>query len=165
MDYLLTPDLGLFLWTLVVFAILFLVLRKFAWKPILQTLKDREDKIEGSLQMAENARKEMELLKADNEKLLNEARAERDKILKEAKEISDTIVAQAKQKADIEGKRLIESAQDSINKEKEAAKAEIKELVAALSIEMAEKILKKKFENPAEQEQLVKDYLHNATLN
>lgn len=165
MDYLLTPDLGLFLWTLVVFAILFLVLRKFAWKPILQTLKDREDKIEGSLQMAENARKEMELLKADNEKLLNEARAERDKILKEAKEISDTIVAQAKQKADIEGKRLIENAQDSINKEKEAAKAEIKELVAALSIEMAEKILKKKFENPAEQEQLVKDYLHNATLN
>ncbi len=165
MDYLLTPDLGLFLWTLVVFAILFLVLRKFAWKPILQTLKDREDKIEGSLQMAENARKEMELLKADNEKLLNEARAERDKILKEAKEISDTIVAQAKQKADIEGKRLIESAQDSINKEKEAAKAEIKELVAALSIEMAEKILKKKFENPAEQEQLVKDYLQNATLN
>jgi F-type H+-transporting ATPase subunit b len=85
--------------------------------------------------------------------------------LKEAKEISDTIVAQAKQKADIEGKRLIESAQDSINKEKEAAKAEIKELVAALSIEMAEKILKKKFENPAEQEQLVKDYLQNATLN
>lgn len=165
MDYLLTPDLGLFLWTLVVFAILFLVLRKFAWKPILQTLKDREDKIEGSLQMAENARKEMELLKADNEKLLNEARAERDKILKEAKEISDTIVAQAKQKADIEGKRLVESAQDSINKEKEAAKAEIKELVAALSIEMAEKILKKKFENPAEQEQLVKDYLQNATLN
>ncbi len=165
MDYLLTPDLGLFLWTLVVFAILFLVLRKFAWKPILQTLKDREDKIEGSLQMAENARKEMELLKADNEKLLNEARAERDKILKEAKEISNTIVAQAKQKADIEGKRLIESAQDSINKEKEAAKAEIKELVAALSIEMAEKILKKKFENPAEQEQLVKDYLQNATLN
>lgn len=165
MDYLLTPDLGLFLWTLVVFAILFLVLKKFAWKPILQSLKDREDKIEGSLQMAENARKEMELLKADNEKLLNEARAERDKILKEAKEISDTLVAQAKQKADIEGKRLIESAQDSINKEKEAAKAEIKELVAALSIEMAEKILKKKFENPAEQEQLVKDYLHNATLN
>ncbi|KAB2917750.1 MAG: F0F1 ATP synthase subunit B [Bacteroidetes bacterium] len=162
---LLTPALGLFFWTLVVFAIVFFVLRKFAWRPILQSLKDREDKIEGSLQMAENARKEMELLKADNEKLLNEARAERDKILKEAKEISDTLVAQAKQKADIEGKRLIESAQDSINKEKEAAKAEIKELVAALSIEMAEKILKKKFENPAEQEQLVKDYLQNATLN
>lgn len=162
---LLTPALGLFFWTLVIFTIVFLVLKKFAWKPILKGLKDREEFIDNSLQAAEKARKDMELLSADNEKLLNEARLERDKVLKEAKEIGDNLIAQAKNKADIEGKRLIANAQDAINKEKEAAKAEIKDLVASLSIEMAEKILKKKFENPAEQEQLVKDYLQNATLN
>jgi F-type H+-transporting ATPase subunit b len=162
---LLTPALGLFFWTLVIFTIIFLVLKKFAWKPILKGLKDREEFIDNSLQAAEKARKDMELLSADNEKLLNEARLERDKVLKEAKEIGENLIAQAKTKADVEGKRLIANAQDAINKEKEAAKAEIKDLVATLSIEMAEKILKKKFENPAEQEQLVKDYLQNATLN
>lgn len=161
----LIPDFGLFFWTLVVFTILFLVLKKMAWKPILQSIKDREDKIASSLQQAEEAQKKMELLQADNEKLLQEARIERDKILKEAKEIGESLKTQAKQKADAEGKRMIEAAQDSINKEKEAAKTEIKELVASLSIEMAEKILKKKFENPSEQEELVKDYLQQATLN
>jgi F-type H+-transporting ATPase subunit b len=162
---LLTPALGLFFWTLVIFTIVFLVLKKFAWKPILKGLKDREEFIDNSLQAADKARKDMELLSADNEKLLNEARLERDKVLKEAKEIGDNLIAQAKNKADVEGQRLIANAQDAINKEKEAAKAEIKDLVASLSIEMAEKILKKKFDNPAEQEQLVKDYLQNATLN
>ncbi|HYG14771.1 MAG TPA: F0F1 ATP synthase subunit B [Bacteroidia bacterium] len=162
---LLTPAFGLFFWTLVVFGTIFLVLRKFAWRPILKALKDREDKIEGSLLQAEAARKEIELLKADNEKLLDQARAERDKILKEAREIGESLVSQAKQKADSEGKRMVDAALDSINKEKEAAKAEIKDLVATLSIEMAEKILKKKFENPAEQEELVKGYLQKATLN
>lgn len=162
---LLTPDFGLFFWTLVVFSILFLVLKKYAWKPILQSLKDREEKIASSLQQAEDARKQMELLNADNEKLLQEARNERDKILKEAKEIGENLKSQAKQKADAESKRMIEAATESINKEKEAAKTEIKELVASLSIDMAEKILKKKFENPSEQEEIVKDYLQQATLN
>lgn len=162
---LLIPNPGLFFWTLVVFTIVFLLLKKFAWKPILKSLKDREEFIDNSLKAAENARKEMELLNADNEKLLQEARIERDKILKEAKEIGENFVVQAKQKADAESKRMIEAAQDSIRKEKDAAKAEIKDLVAALSIEMAEKILKKKFENPTEQEALVKDYLQQATLN
>lgn len=162
---LLIPNPGLFFWTLVVFTIVFLLLKKFAWKPILKSLKDREEFIDNSLKAAENARKEMELLNADNEKLLQEARIERDKILKEAKEIGENFVVQAKQKADAESKRMIEAAQDSIRKEKDAAKAEIKDLVATLSIEMAEKILKKKFENPTEQEALVKDYLQQATLN
>lgn len=162
---LLTPAFGFFFWILVVFTIVFFVLKKFAWKPILKSLKDREEFIDNSLKSAENARKEMQALSADNEKLLNEARFERDKILKEAKEIGESLVSQAKQKADTEGRRMIENAQDAINKEKEAAKAEIKDLVASLSIEMAEKILKKKFDNPAEQEQLVKDYLQKATLN
>lgn len=162
---LLTPAFGLFFWTLVVFTILFLVLKKYAWKPILQSLKDREDKIASSLQEADDARQQMELLKADNEKLLQEARIERDKIIKEAKEIGENLKTQAKQKADAESKRMIEAANESINKEKEAAKTEIKELVASLSIEMAEKILKKKFDNPSEQEEMVKDYLQKATLN
>lgn len=162
---LLTPALGLFFWTLVVFVIVFLVLRKFAWRPILKSLKDREEFIDNSLKAADNARKDIELLQANNEKLLQEARIERDKILKEAKEIGESFITQAKQKADAESKRMIASALDSINKEKDSAKAEIKDLVAALSIEMAEKILKKKFENPTEQENLVKDYLQKATLN
>lgn len=162
---LLIPGFGLFFWTLVVFMIVFLVLRKFAWRPILKSLKEREEFIDNSLKAADNARKEMELLKADNDKLLNEARLERDKMLKEAREVSDNIISQARQKADVEGKRLVDAAKESISKEKEAAKTEIKELVAALSIEMAEKILKKRFENPAEQEQMVKDYLQKATLN
>lgn len=162
---LLTPALGLFFWTLVVFVIVFLVLRKFAWRPILKSLKDREEFIDNSLKAADNARKDIELLQANNEKLLQEARIERDKILKEAKEIGESFITQAKQKADAESKRMIAAAHDSINKEKESAKAEIKDLVAALSIEMAEKILKKKFENPTEQENLVKDYLQKATLN
>lgn len=162
---LLTPDFGLFFWTLIVFTALFLVLKKFAWKPILQSLKDREEEIASSLEQAKEARQQMELLKADNEKLIQEARIERDKILKEAKEIGDNLVSQAKQKADAESQRMIEAASESINKEKEAAKTEIKELVASLSIEMAEKILKKKFENPSEQEEIVKDYLQQATLN
>jgi|MDTD01.2.fsa_nt_gb F-type H+-transporting ATPase subunit b len=162
---LLTPALGLFFWTLVVFAIVFLVLRKFAWRPILKSLKDREEFIDNSLKAADNARKDIELLQANNEKLLQEARIERDKILKEAKEIGESFITQAKQKADAESKRMIASALDSINKEKDSAKAEIKDLVASLSIEMAEKILKKKFENPTEQENLVKDYLQKATLN
>lgn len=162
---LLTPALGLFFWTLVVFVIVFMVLRKFAWRPILKSLKDREEFIDNSLKAADNARKDIELLQANNEKLLQEARIERDKILKEAKEIGDNFIAQAKQKADAESQRMIASAQDIIRKEKDSAKAEIKDLVAALSIEMAEKILKKKFENPTEQENLVKDYLQKATLN
>ncbi len=162
---LLTPALGLFFWTLVVFVIVFLVLRKFAWRPILKSLKDREEFIDNSLKAADNARKDIELLQANNEKLLQEARIERDKILKEAKEIGESFITQAKQKADVESKRMIASALDSINKEKDSAKAEIKDLVASLSIEMAEKILKKKFENPTEQENLVKDYLQKATLN
>lgn len=162
---LLTPALGLFFWTLVIFVIVFLVLRKFAWRPILKSLKDREEFIDNSLKAADNARKDIELLQANNEKLLQEARIERDKILKEAKEIGESFITQAKQKADAESKRMIASALDSINKEKDSAKAEIKDLVASLSIEMAEKILKKKFENPTEQENLVKDYLQKATLN
>lgn len=162
---LVTPGMGLVVWATVVFLILLLLLSKFAWKPILNALNEREKKISDSLELADRTRREMEAVKADNEKLLQEARIERDKILKEAKEMRESIVAQAKKSADDEGRRMIAQAKDSIEKEKLSAMSDLKALSAQIGVEIAEKILRKKLESNAEQDALISDYIKNLNLN
>ncbi|MDZ4756788.1 MAG: F0F1 ATP synthase subunit B [Bacteroidota bacterium] len=162
---LVTPGLGLLVWATVVFLILLFILGKFAWGPILKALNDREKKITDSLELAEKTRLEMENIKAGNEKMLKEASIERDKILKEAKEMRDSIVATAKKSADEEGRRMIAQAKDSIEKEKSAAMAELKNLSATIGVEIAEKILRKKLESNTEQDALIADYINHLNLN
>ena len=130
-------------WTLIVFVCLLLLLRAFAWKPILKALKERETSINNALEAADEAKKEMANLKADNEKLLAEARQERDAILKEAREIKERIVSQAKEEAHQEGAKLIAHAKTSIENEKKMAIAEIKQQIATLSLDIAKKVLTK----------------------
>ncbi len=162
---LVTPGLGLVVWATVVFLTLLFILGKFAWKPILNALNEREQKITDSLELADRTRREMENIKADNEKMLKEASIERDKILKEAKEMRDSIVATAKKSADEEGRRMIAQAKDSIEKEKSAAMAELKNLSATIGVEIAEKILRKKLESNTEQDALIADYINHLNLN
>ncbi|TNE82144.1 MAG: ATP synthase F0 subunit B [Bacteroidetes bacterium] len=162
---LLTPGLGLFFWTLVVFVVILLILRKFAWGPIMKAIHDREESIENALKAAETARAEMAQLQSGIESAKREAAAERDRILKEANEIKNSILDQAKKDAQSEGAKILEGARESINKEKAAAMAEVKAQVALLSLSIAEKVLAKKFENQAEQEALVNDYLEKISLN
>ena len=139
---LLTPSIGNIFWTAVVFLLLVVLLKAFAWKPILSAVKEREDNIQDALNQAKLAKKEMETLKADNERIMREAKIERDAMLKEAREIKDRIVAEAKDAAKSEGDKLIEAARQTINEEKNAAMADIKSQIGILSVNIAESILK-----------------------
>ena len=162
---LILPDLGLFLWTTVLFLAVFFILRAFAWKPIMNALHEREDSITKSLAQAEEARNEMAKLTADNEALLKEARAERDKILREANEMKDRIVADAKKAAaDAEGKER-EKTKQLIESENRAALTEIRETAASIAIEVAEKILRKEFENKNQQEDFAKTLIKELNQN
>ncbi len=162
---LLTPALGLFFWTLVVFLIIVFMLKRMAWGPILGAIKEREQSIESALKAAETARQEMVQLQSGIEEARIEASRERDRIMKEANEIKNNILDQAKKDAHSEAQRILTDARESINKEKAAAMAEVKHQVAALALEIAEKVLVKKFENKSEQESLVNEYLENISLN
>ena len=138
---LLTPNPGLIFWMLVVFLLVVFILSKFAWKPILKGLKDRENEIQGALDLAEKTRAEMAQLKSDNEKLIAEANAIRDQILRDAKDAADRTIAESKDKAAIEGQKIIESARETIRNEQAVAVNKIKKEVATLSLEIAEKVL------------------------
>lgn len=162
---LVTPELGLIVWTTLVFCILFFLLAKFAWKPILKAVKDRESSIEDALNAAEEATKKMEALKSDNEALLNKARAERDEMLKEAREVKDKIIAEAKTNANIESEKIIAAAKESINLEKLAAITELKNQVASLSIEIAEKILKDELSSADKQKAMIENVVKDINLN
>ena len=162
---LLTPSIGNIFWTAVVFLLLVILLAKFAWKPILSAVKEREDNIQDALNQAKLAKKEMETLKADNDRIMREAKIERDAILKEAREIKDRIVAEAKEAAKSEGDKMIEAAKQTINAEKNAAMADIKNTIGALSVNIAESILKQKLENTEAQNELVQNYLNKSNLN
>ncbi|UYZ58651.1 F0F1 ATP synthase subunit B [Hymenobacter latericus] len=162
---LITPDLGLLFWQFVVFLLLVFLLAKFAWKPILAGLREREESIENALRQADQAKLEMQQLKAGNEKLLAEARQERDRILKEAATISEQLIEQAKQKATDEGARMIMQAREAIQNEKQAALAEVKNTAAQLSIDIAERILRRELTDSTAQKQLVTDYLQEVKLN
>jgi F-type H+-transporting ATPase subunit b len=162
---LVTPSLGLVFWTSISFLFLFLILRKAAWKPMLGAIHERERSIEDALNKADLAREEMARLTNQNEELLKQARIERDAILKEAKELKDQIVAEAKNSAQVEGAKLIEKAKVEINNQKIAALDEVKNQVAALSLDIAEKILRKQFEDKNSQDALVSNLLKDVKLN
>ena len=162
---LIKPEIGLIFWTALTFAILLFVLRKFAWKPILGAVGDREDSIKKALAEAENARKEMQNLQADNERILKEARAEREAMLKEARELKDKIVSDAKDQAKVEADKMVAQAQVTIDSEKKAAVSEIKSQVANLSVEIAEKVIKEQLGNKDKQLKLVEDMLGDIKLN
>jgi len=162
---LVTPDLGLVVWTTICFAILLFILGKFAWKPILAAVDEREQSIETALSRAEAVREEMARLTGENEALLKQARAERDAILLEATRVKNQIIADAKESAHKEGARQIEMARVEINNQKAIAIADVKNQVATLSIDIAEKILRKQFEDQKKQDELVKELLRDVKLS
>ena len=156
---------GLFFWQTLIFLLLIFLLKKFAWKPILDAVNEREEGIKNALLSAENAKKDMQNLKSDNEKLLADARVERDVMLKEAREIKDKIVSEAKAEAQVQAGKMIEQAKAAINSEKNAAMAELKNQVSSLSIEIAEKVLRSELTDKASQTKLVVQLLGDVKLN
>lgn len=162
---LLTPAIGLIFWMLVVFLLLVLILRKFAWKPIIDGLNDREHEIQSALDLAEQTRAEMAKLMATNEKMVAEANAARDKIIRDAKDASDRMILEAKDKAIAEGQRMIDNARETILNEQQAAIAKMKEEVATLSLKIAEKVLHRELSDRSSQEKLIADLASSARLN
>ncbi|RFZ90174.1 ATP synthase F0 subunit B [Mucilaginibacter conchicola] len=161
---LVTPEIGLVFWTTVSFLVLFFLLAKFAWKPIMSAIDDRERSIEDALLKAEAAKEEMSRLTNENEVLLKQARAERDLILSEAKKIKEQIIADAKEAAHKEGARQIELARVEINNQKAIAMADVKNQVAELSIQVAEKILQNQLQDQQKQDELVSQLLKEVKL-
>lgn len=158
-------SLGLFFWMLVIFVGLIFLLKKFAWKPILDAVNEREEGIRNALLSAENAKKEMLNLQSSNEKLVAEARAERDAMMKEAREIKEKMINDAKSEAQAQGEKMIAQAKVAIESEKNAAMAELKNQVSTLSLEIAEKVLKSELSNTEAQSKLVERMLGDAKLN
>lgn len=162
---LLIPNSGLIFWQLIGFVTLLLVLSKFAWRPITEGLKSREESIENALAAAERAKTEMASLKSENEKLLQEARLERDKVLKEASDTAKRVIEEARDEAKKQSEKIIEEAREAIQTEKKAALADVKNQVAMLSVQIAEKLLRKNLSNEKEQKALVVDFVKDLNLN
>ncbi|CAI8446423.1 MAG: ATP synthase subunit b [Cryomorphaceae bacterium] len=162
---LVTPDLGLIFWTLVTFLLLVFLLGKFAWKPILKMVNEREASIEEALKAAERARDEMKSLQADNEAILKEAREERERILKEAREMKNKIVSDAKDAASAEAEKAVTSAKAAIEAEKAAAVAELKNQAAVLSIEVAEKVLGQELSAENKQAEMIGKMIDEVKFN
>ena len=152
-------SVGLFFWQTILFIALIFLLRKFAWKPILNAVIEREEKIEGALKAAEEAENKMKELSANNEKILADARVERENILKDGRSIKEKMIADAKSQASTEAEKIITSAKEQINIEKMKAMTEIKNQVADISIEMAEKILRTELKDAKNQKKLIEDAL------
>lgn len=162
---LLTPDLGLLVWNLIAFLILLFILSKFAWKPILKSLKARENNIADSLATAEKVRAEMSQLKSENEALLAKAREERAQMLKEARDTKDKIINEAKEQAKLEANKIISDAQAAIQQQKMAALTDVKNQVGNLVIEVAEKVLRRELGNKSQQESYIKELTEEVKLN
>ncbi|XCF06544.1 F0F1 ATP synthase subunit B [Tamlana crocina] len=156
---------GLFFMQAIILLILIVLMRKFAWKPILESLQSREDGIKDALESAEKARLEMQNLQADNKKLLNEAKAERDSLLKEARQMKDKMIEEAKGEAEVQANKMIEQAQAAIESEKKAAMAELKGQVSGLALEIAEKVVRKELSSKDKQLELVESMLTEKSLN
>jgi F-type H+-transporting ATPase subunit b len=156
---------GLFIWQVVIFVGLIFLLKKFAWKPILDAVNEREEGIKNALLSAENAKKEMQNLQASNERTLQEARLERDNMMKDAREIKEKMIADAKEEANTQGLRMIEQAKAAIESEKNAAMADLKAQVSSLSLSIAEKLLKEELSNKDSQMKLVEKMLGDVKLN
>ena len=162
---LVTPEIGLIFWTTVVFSLLLIVLKKYAWKPILSAVDERNKSIEDALRAADKAKEEMLSLSADNERILMEAKKERDTILKEGREIKESIIAEAKDKAKVDAEKILTTAKEQIINEKMKAITELKNQVATLSIEIAEKILKSELQDLNKQKELVTKAIADKDLN
>ncbi len=162
---LINPGFGLVIWMTIALIVVLYVLGKYAWKPIMNALKEREDSIEESLRAADKAREEMKDLQFDNEKLLREAKDDRDAILREARKIKEKILDEAKDKANIEAGIIVESAKERIQNEKRAAIIEIKNSIATISIEIAEKILREEFKDKKKQAVYIEKMLKETRLN
>ena len=165
MSSLTTPDIGLIIWQLIAFIATLAILRVFVWVPILSALKTREFQIEDSLRAAENAKSEMEQIKADNEYLLQEARIERDAILKEARTEAGHIVAHAKAETSDITSKMLQDARDAIELEKKSATSDIKNLVSSLSLEIAEKVLRERLADEKSQKELVNKFIEEVNIN
>ena len=162
---LVTPDIGLIFWTTVSFVILYFILAKYAWKPILGAVNEREKSIKDALSAAEKAKEEMASLKSDNEKILNEAKLQREALLKEAREIKSKIISDAQNEATEKANKLIEAAKTAIDNEKSAAMKELKNTVVDLSLNIAEKLLSKELDNKDKQVKNIQDILDKSKLN
>lgn len=161
----LNPELGLIFWQLVIFLLVLFLLAKFAWRPILLSLKEREDSIDNALRMADQAKIEMQQLKAGNEKLLADARHERDRMMQEATVMANQHREAERARATAEANTIIQQAREAIQQEKNAALAEVKNTAAQLSVDIAERILRRELSEPAAQTQLVDSYLKDVKLN
>ena len=166
MDKLITDfSLGLFFWQTLLFVILIFVLKKYAWKPILSAVEEREEGIKNALDSAEKAKEEMKSLNADNERILHEAKLERDGLLKEAREMKEKIINEAKESANKDAEKILKTAREQIRNEKLKAITELKNEVANLSIEMAEKILKSELSDKKAQSEMIERTLKQKDLN
>ncbi len=162
---LLTPGTGLILWALIIFVLLFLLLAKLAWKPIIQSLKEREDTIQYALDSADKARQEMALLQSENENLLKAAREERDIILRQAREAANKLKDEAQVEAKQAADKIVDEARVAINIEKQAALKEVRVQVAMFSLEVAEKLMKKNLSGDKAQKDLVEGFINELKLN
>ncbi|MEJ7828814.1 MAG: F0F1 ATP synthase subunit B [Segetibacter sp.] len=162
---LLLPGAGLVFWTLIAFILVFIILGKFAWKPILASLKEREASIADSLATAQKVRAEMAELKSENEILLGQAREERARMMKEAKDTSDKMISDAKDKAKREFERIVAEAQSAINQQKNAALIDVKNQMGKLVIEVSEKVLRRELSQKQQQEEYIKDLAEAVKLN
>lgn len=162
---LVSPGIGLIFWMTIAFGLLLFILGKFVWPPVMRALNEREESIEQSLHQAEKARKEMELLQFSNEKLFAEAKDERDALLRDARKIREKLIDDAREKANQEAERIIDSARERINFEKMAAITELKNQVANLSIEIAEKLIVQELSDPVKNKQFVEKSLKEINLN
>ncbi|HPB24356.1 MAG TPA: F0F1 ATP synthase subunit B [Bacteroidales bacterium] len=162
---LVSPGIGLIFWMTLSFLLLMLILGKFAWKPVLKMLKERENKIEDSLKQAEKAHEEMKQLKFSNEELLREAKNERDNILREARVIREKLIEEARTKATEEADRIVQSAKDSIKYEKIEALTDLKNQIALLSVEIAEKLLQEELSKDEKQNKLIEKFLNEINFN
>lgn len=158
-------SIGLFVWQTLLFVALVYLLKKFAWKPILDTVNEREEGIKNALAEADKARQEMQNIKADNDKVLKEARIERDALLKEAKEIKENIIAEAKDEAQAVANKQIELTKQAIANEKAAALTDIKNQMGDLSVSIAEKVVKGELADKNKQLKLIEQLLNDVTLN
>ena len=162
---LVNPGIGLIFWMTLAFGIVLWILAKYAWKPILKSLKDREDSIDQALHEADKARQEMKALKFSNEELLVEAKEERDKLFKQAREIKEKLIEDARLKANEESNRIIESARETIENEKMAAMVDLKNQIAKLSIDIAEKVIGRELDDTVKQKDYVDQLIKKAQLN
>lgn len=159
-----TPDYGTLFWMVIIFGIVVVILKKFAWKPILKALKDRETSIDNALSSADKAREEIKGLKADHEKVIAETRKEKEAILNEARDVKDKLLAEAKAQAEKEGQKMVDSARQQIEAEKKAAISEMKKQVVELSVLVAEKVIQKELKDKNVQEDVIEGLLKDLKL-